>query len=39
MVIASFNSLVLENDIFCLEGESCNCRLCKIYIPQVGYLT
>ena len=21
------------------SGENCNCRLCKIYKPQVGYLT
>ena len=21
------------------KGENCNCILCKIYIPQVGYLT
>ena len=30
---------IFKNHIKCWSGESCNCRLCKIYIPQVGYLT
>ena len=30
---------IFKNHIECWKGESCNCRLCKIYIPQVGYLT
>ena len=32
--LSIFKSLIK----FC-KGENCHCRLCKIYIPQVGYLT
>ena len=30
---------IFKSHIKCWKGENCNCRLCKIYIPQVGYLT
>ena len=30
---------IFKNHIKFWKGESCNCRLCKIYIPQAGYLT
>ena len=30
---------IFKNHIKCWKGESCNGRLCKIYIPQVEYLT
>ena len=30
---------VFKAQIKCWKGENCNCRLCKTYIPQVGYLT
>ena len=30
---------IFKNHIKCWKGESCNCRLCIIYVPQVGYLT
>ena len=29
---------IFKRHIKCWKGENCNCRLCKIYIPQVGYL-
>ena len=29
---------IFKSHINCLKGENYNCRLCKIYIPQVGYL-
>ena len=30
---------IFKSHIKCWKGENCNCGLCKIYIPQVGYLT
>ena len=30
---------IFKNHIKCWKGESCNCRLCKIYILQFWYLT
>ena len=30
---------IFKSHIKCWKDENCNCRLCKIYIPQVGYLT
>ena len=30
---------IFKNHIECWKSESCSCRLCKMYIPQVGYLT
>ena len=30
---------IFKSHIKCWKGENCNCRLCKIYIPQVGYLS
>ena len=30
---------IFKNHIKFWKGESCNGRLCKMYIPQVGYLT
>ena len=30
---------IFKSHIKCWKGENCNCRLCKIYIPQVWYLT
>ena len=30
---------IFKNHIKCWKGENCHCRLCKTYIPQVGYLT
>ena len=30
---------IFKSHIKCWKGDNCNCRLCKIYIPQVGYLT
>ena len=30
---------IFKSHIKCRKGENCNCRLCKIYITQVGYLT
>ena len=30
---------IFKNQIKCWKGENCHCRLCKTYIPQVGYLT
>ena len=30
---------IFKNYIKCWKGENCHCRLCKTYIPQVGYLT
>ena len=30
---------IFKSQIKYWKGENCNCRLCKIYIPQVGYLT
>ena len=30
---------IFKNHINCWKGENCHCRLCKTYIPQVGYLT
>ena len=30
---------IFKSHITCWKGENCNCRLCKIYIQQVGYLT
>ena len=30
---------IFKSHIKCWKGENCNCRLCKIYIQQVGYLT
>ena len=29
---------IFESHIKCWTGENCNCRLCKIHIPQIGYL-
>ena len=29
---------IFKSHIKCWKGWNCNCRLCKIYIPQVGYL-
>ena len=29
---------IFKSHIKCWKGENCNCRLCIIYIPQVGYL-
>ena len=28
---------IFKSHTKCWKGENCNCRLCKIYIPQVGY--
>ena len=30
---------IFKSHIKCWKGKNCNCRLCKIYIQQVGYLT
>ena len=30
---------IFKSHIKCWKGENCNCRLCKIHIPQVGYLS
>ena len=30
---------IFKSQIKCWKGENCNCRICKIYMPQVGYLT
>ena len=30
---------IFKSHIKCWKGDNCNCRLCKLYIPQVGYLT
>ena len=30
---------IVKSHIKCWKDENCNCRLCKIYIPQVGYLS
>ena len=30
---------IFKNRIKFWEGGECNCRLCKTYIPQVGFLT
>ena len=30
---------IFKSHIEFWKGENCNCRLCKIYIPQVGYLS
>ena len=30
---------IFKSHINCWKGENCNCKLCKTYIPQVGYLT
>ena len=30
---------IFKRHIKCWKGKNCNCRLYKIYIPQVGYLT
>ena len=30
---------IFKKQIRCWKGDKCNCRLCKVYIPQVGFLT
>ena len=30
---------LFQKRIRCWKGSECNCRLCKAYIPQVGFLT
>ena len=30
---------IFKSHIKCWKAENCNCRLCKIYVSQVGYLT
>ncbi len=30
---------IFKRRIKCWNGDKCNCRLCKTYIPQVGFLT
>ena len=30
---------IFKNRIKCWKGCECNCRLCRTYIPQVGFLT
>ena len=38
--IKQLNSLpIFKKQIRCWNGEKCNCRLCKVYIPKVGFLT
>ena len=35
----SSNLPIFKKRIKCWKGGECNCRLCKTYIPQVGFLT
>ena len=38
--IKQSNSLpIFKKQIKCWNGGKCNCRLCKVYIPKVGFLT
>ena len=38
--IKQSNSLtIFKKQIRCWNGGKCNCRLCKVYIPKVGFLT
>ena len=30
---------IFKKQIRCWNGNKCNCRLCKTYIPKVGFLT
>ena len=30
---------IFKKRIRCWKGDKCNCRLCKTYIPKVGFLT
>ena len=30
---------IFKKQIRCWNGGKCNCRLCKVYIPKVGFLT
>ena len=40
IIIKQANTLsIVKSHIKCWMGENCNCRLCKIYIPLVGYLS
>ena len=39
IIIQASTLSVFKSHIKCWKGKNCNCRLCKIYIPQVGYLT
>ena len=38
--IKQSNSLtIFKKQIRCRNGGKCNCRLCQVYIPKVGFLT
>ena len=36
IIIQASTLSIFESHIKCWKGENCNCRLFKIYIPQVG---